>query len=61
VALAEKSGKHVELTVVPSNNAFDAIVQTAAQLASTEIVMGQSAVLQAREGTSSGFTPCGSS
>jgi amino acid transporter len=49
VALAEKSGKHVELMVVPSSNAFDAIVQTAAQLASTEIVMGQSAVLSARE------------
>ena len=49
VALAEKSGKRVELMVVPSNNAFDAIVQTASQLASTAIVMGRSAVLSARE------------
>jgi hypothetical protein len=49
VTLAEKAGRHVELMVVPSSNPFDAIAQVAAQLMSSEVVMGRSAVMSARE------------
>jgi amino acid transporter len=49
VALAEKQGKSVDLMVVPSNNIFDAIAQTAQRLDSSEIVAGQSAKLSAQE------------
>jgi hypothetical protein len=35
--------------VVPSSNPFDAIAQVAAQLASTEVIMGRSAVMSARD------------
>jgi nucleotide-binding universal stress UspA family protein len=42
VALAEKAGKHVELMVVPGSNPMDTIVQTAAQLQSSRVVMGLS-------------------
>ena len=42
VALAEKAGKHVDLLVVPSSDIFQAIVQTAAQLESAEIIAGRS-------------------
>ncbi|MBI3654479.1 MAG: APC family permease [Acidobacteria bacterium] len=49
VALAEKQGKSVDLVVVPSNNIFDAIAQTAQRLDSAEIVAGQSAKLSAQE------------
>jgi amino acid transporter len=42
VEVAEKEGKHVELMVVPANNVFDAIVQTAASLESARIVCGLS-------------------
>jgi amino acid transporter len=45
VALAERAGKKVHLLVVPSSNVFDAIVQTAAQLDSAEIVAGVSSVM----------------
>ena len=45
VAIAEREGKHVELLVVPSSDAFEAIAHTAAQLDSAEIVAGRSAVL----------------
>jgi hypothetical protein len=49
VALAEKEGKHVELMVVPSSNPFQAIVHTAAQLHSSEIIAGASASIGSRE------------
>jgi amino acid transporter len=49
VTLAEKAGKPTDLLVVPSPNPFQAIVQSAAQLVSAEIVMGRSAVMSARE------------
>jgi amino acid transporter len=49
VALAEKSGKHVDLLVVPSSNVFQAIAQTAAQIQSSEIILGGSAVLSPEE------------
>jgi hypothetical protein len=49
VALAEKSGKHVELMVVPGNDPYDATVQTAARLQSSRIVMGLSPKLTPAE------------
>jgi amino acid transporter len=49
VALAEKEGKHVDLMVVPSSNPFQAIVHTAAQLYSAEIIAGPSATMRPRE------------
>jgi amino acid transporter len=49
VSLAEKSGKHVDLMVVPSSKPIQAIVHTAAQLFSAEIIVGGSAVLTASE------------
>jgi hypothetical protein len=45
VALAEKAGKHVHLLVVPSSDIFQAIVQTAARLDSSEIIAGRSSVM----------------
>jgi len=45
VTLAEKAGKHVDLMVVPSSNVFQAIVRTAVQLDSAEIVAGRSSVM----------------
>jgi hypothetical protein len=42
VELAEKEGKHVSLMVVPSNNVFDAILQTASRLESARVVCGLS-------------------
>jgi amino acid transporter len=42
VTLAEKAGKHVELMVVPGSNPYEAVVQTAARLQSSRIVMGLS-------------------
>src|SRR5207249_3084976 len=49
VSLAEKSGKHVELMVVPSSNIFQATALTAAQLDSSEIVVGRSSVISPAE------------
>jgi amino acid transporter len=49
VALAEKAGKHVDLMVVPSPRPIEAIVHTAAQLYSAEIIIGASAVAKPRE------------
>ncbi len=49
VALAEKSGKHVGLLVVPSSEVFSAIAQTAAQLHSAEIIAGSSSVMTPAE------------
>jgi len=49
VSLAEKAGKHVELMVVPSSRPILAIVHTAAQLYSAEIIIGASAVLKPQE------------
>jgi amino acid transporter len=47
VSLAEKAGKKVHLLVVPSSNVFDAIVQSAVQLDSAEIISGLSSVMTA--------------
>ena len=45
VALAEKAGKTVHLLVVPASDLFQAIVMTAAQLQSADIIAGRSSVL----------------
>ena len=47
--LAEKAGKHVELMVVPGLDPYDAVVQTAARLQSSRIVMGLSPKLSPSE------------
>jgi amino acid transporter len=49
VTLAEKAGKHVELMVVPGNDPYEAIVQTAARIQSSRIVMGLSPKLTPSE------------
>jgi amino acid transporter len=49
VALAEKAGKHVELMVVPGSDPYEAVVQTAARLQSSRIVMGLSPKLSTSE------------
>jgi hypothetical protein len=49
VALAEKAGKHVELMVVAGGDPYEAVVQTAARLASSRIVMGLSPKLTPSE------------
>ena len=49
VALAEKHGKPASLLVVPSNNVFDAVVQTALRLDSADIVAGLSVKMSAVE------------
>jgi hypothetical protein len=49
VTLAEKAGKHVELMVVAGNDPYDAVVQTAARLQSSRIVMGLSPKLTPAE------------
>src|SRR5450631_128678 len=49
VNLAEKAGKHVELMVVLGTDPYDAIVQTAARLHSSRIVMGLSPKLTPSE------------
>ena len=47
VAVAERCGRNVKLLVAPATNFFDAIVQTAGQLRSDEIVIGESAKMPA--------------
>jgi amino acid transporter len=49
VSLAEKAGKHVELMVVAGADAYEAVVQTAARLQSSRIVMGLSPKLSPSE------------
>ena len=49
VAVAEKVGKPVRLLVVPSSDIFQAIVRTAMQLETVEIVAGVSAVMPPAE------------
>ncbi|MFY9571025.1 MAG: APC family permease, partial [Blastocatellia bacterium] len=49
VALAERHGKPVNLLVVPSNNIFDAVAQTAFRLDSAEMVAGKSAKISEQE------------
>jgi amino acid transporter len=49
VTLAEKAGKHVELMVVPGSDPYEAIVQTAARMQSSRIVMGLSPKLTPSE------------
>ncbi|HEY1496670.1 MAG TPA: APC family permease [Candidatus Solibacter sp.] len=49
VTLAEKAGKHVELMVVPGNDPYEAVVQTAGLLQSSRIVMGLSPKLTPSE------------
>jgi len=45
VALAEKAGKSVQLLVIPSSDIFQAIVLTAAQLRTSDIIAGASSVM----------------
>jgi len=49
VALAEKAGKTVHLLEVPSSDIFQAIVLTAAQLNSAEIIAGRSSVMSPQQ------------
>ena len=50
VALAERHGRPVRLLIVPGGaNVFDAILQTAVQLESSEIALGESAKMSASE------------
>ena len=49
VALAEKHGKPVDLLIVPATNIYDAVVQTAYQLDSAEIIAGTSARVSMQE------------
>src|SRR5882672_673342 len=49
VSLAEKAGKHVELLAVPGADPYDALVQTAARLCASRIVMGLSPKLTPAE------------
>ena len=49
VTVAEKAGKHVELMVVPGTDPYEAVVQTAARLQSSRIVMGLSPKLTPSE------------
>lgn len=49
VTIAEKAGKHVELMVVPGSDPYEAVVQTAARLQSSRIVMGLSPKLTPAE------------
>jgi amino acid transporter len=49
VSLAEKAGKHVELMVVPGADPYEAVVQTAARLQASRIVMGLSPALTPSE------------
>jgi amino acid transporter len=49
VAVAEREGRPVRLLVVPSSNVFDAIAQTAVNLESTEIILGDSAKFAAAD------------
>jgi hypothetical protein len=49
VTLAEKAGKHVDLMVVPGLDPYEAVVQTAARIKSSRIVMGLSPKLTPSE------------
>jgi hypothetical protein len=49
VTLAERAGKHVELMVVPGNDPYEAMVQAAAMMQSSRIVMGLSPKLTPSE------------
>jgi len=49
VTIAEKAGKHVELMVVPGTDPYEAVVQTAARIGSSRIVMGLSPKLTTAE------------
>jgi len=49
VSVAEKSGKHISLLVVPARDPWSAIVQTANQLQSSAVVMGLSGRMTSQE------------
>jgi len=49
VSIAEKYGKHVSLLVVPANDVWSAIVQTANNLESSAVVAGLSSKMTAQE------------
>ena len=49
VMTAEKEGKTVELLVVPSKDPFEAIVQTAAKIQATRVVLGSSLRMETSE------------
>jgi amino acid transporter len=47
VSVAERHGRGVKLLVVPSTNVFDAVAQTAVRLQASQIVVGESAKMDA--------------
>jgi amino acid transporter len=49
VEMAEKEGKTVELLVVPANDPFEAVVQTAAKLQASRVVTGASPKMESAE------------
>jgi len=49
VTVAERLGKHVELLVVPAVDSFDALVQTAAKLQASKLVVGVSSRMASEE------------
>jgi hypothetical protein len=49
VTMAEKQGKHVELLVAPAVDPFDAMVQTAAKLQASKLVVGVSSRMASEE------------
>jgi amino acid transporter len=49
VSQAERHGRSVRLLIVPAVNIYDAVVQTAIRLRSSEIAFGESAKMPARE------------
>ena len=49
VAVAERHGRNVKLLVAPATNVFDAVCQSASQLKSAEIVVGESATMPAEQ------------
>jgi hypothetical protein len=49
VSLAERHGRSVRLLIVPAADIYDAVVQTAVRLQSSEIAFGESAKMSTRE------------
>jgi amino acid transporter len=49
VSIAERHGRTVKLLVAPASNIFDALVQTAVQLKSSDIVIGESNIMSPTE------------
>lgn len=49
VGIAERHGRKAKLLVAPSSNIFDALVQAAAQLRSSDVVVGESNIMSPSE------------